>query len=578
MPASVPNQRRLAAILAADVAGYSRQVALDEAGALAGLRRLRTDVLEPAIAGHGGRLFKTMGDGFLVEFPSTVQALHCALAIQSTNGSDGVLLLRIGIHQGDVVVEGEDLLGDGVNVAARIEALAEPGGIALSARVREDAAGRVSLAALEDLGERELKNIPVPVRVFRLAPGASHGAPRQVPKLAALDRPALAVLPFANMSGDAEQEYFADGITEELITQLSRARWFYVIARNSTFTYKGRAVDIRQVGHELGVRYVLEGSVRRAGNRVRITGQLIEAEAGRHVWADRFDGALDDIFELQDRVTEAVVGAVEPSLRHAEVRRSEAKPTHSLSAYDLYLRALPKSYDFTREGSVAALALLREAIASDDGFVQGKAFAARCQALRAGQGWASPADIEEGIGFARDVLARHGDDPMTLRLAGHAIARLAGDHAAALAAIERAEAINPGSAQVGVSAGWVYAWACRPAAAIQAFERALRLSPLDPEIGPVMSGIGTAHLIAGDNLAALEWGQRAVHHNPRWSAGHRVVIVSQWRLGNVDAARAAAAEALGVLPEMRAESAVSYRDAKFREDYVASQRAAGIPA
>jgi tetratricopeptide (TPR) repeat protein len=272
-----------------------------------------------------------------------------------------------------------------------------------------------------------------------------------------------------------------------------------------------------------------------------------------------------------------VVGAVEPSLRHAEVKRSQAKPTGNLSAYDLYLRALPQSYGFTRAGNDAALSLLRRAIAGDPGFAHGKAFAARCHALRAGQGWATEADVREGVGFARDALANHGDDPMTLRLAGHAIARLAGDHAAALAAIERAETINPGSAQIAVSAGWVYVWACEPADALRAFGRALRLSPLDPETGPVLSGIGTAHLIAGDHAAALEWGRRAIRHMPRWSAGHRVVIVAQWRLGATEAARAAAAEALAILPDMRAGNSVAFRDQAFRDAYIAGQRGAGIP-
>lgn len=277
------EQRRLAAILAADVVGYSRRIAEDEPGTLAALRALREEVLEPMLAAYGGRLFNTAGDGFLAEFPSTVEALRCALAVQGRIAQDAEgLVLRIGVHVGDVVVQGDDLLGDGVNIAARLQALADPGGICLSSRVKEDVSGRLSLAAT-DMGDQRLKNIPQPIRAFHLRPEAAPAAPAPPDALPPFDRPALAVLPFSNMSTDAEQEHFADGITEELITQLSRARWFYVIARNSTFTYKGRAVDIRQVGRELGVRYVLEGSVRRAGGRVRITGQLIEAETGHHV-------------------------------------------------------------------------------------------------------------------------------------------------------------------------------------------------------------------------------------------------------------------------------------------------------
>ncbi len=576
------RRRKLVAILAADAVGSARLMAEDEAAALAALDRLRRAVLEPALETHGGRLFKTMGDGFLAEFASTVDALRCALAVQAALSvrGDEALRLRIGVHVGDVAVEGDDLLGDGVNLAARLQALADPGGIALSARVREDAAGRITLAALEDLGECELKNIPLPVRVFRLPPGASPAplaADRPRPRLAALDHPALAVLPFANMTGDPEQEYFADGITEELITQLSRARWFYVIARNSSFTYKGRAADIRDVGRELGVRYVLEGSVRKAGSRVRISGQLIEAETGRHVWADRFDGTLDDIFELQDRVTEEVVGAIEPSLQQAEVKRSQAKPTGNISAYDLYLQALPKNYSFTREGSDAALALLRRAVAGDPGFAQGKAFTARCHSVRLGQGWASGDDVEEGIRFARDALAGHNDDPITLRLAGHAIARLAGDHDEARAAMERARAINPNSGQVALSEGLVYAWACEPAPALAAFGRAMRLSPLDPEMGPILAGVGSAHLIARDHAAALEWGRRSVRQAPRWAAGYRVAVAAYWLLGQEEEARAVAAQARATLPDLRANDTPFFRDPTFRAAYVSAQVAAGLP-
>ena len=286
--------RRLAGILAADVVGYSAMVGTDEPATLARVRTLRTDLIEPLAATYGGRLFKTTGDGFLIAFASAVQALRCAIAIQERLRSepDG-LRLRIGVHQGEVVAEGDDLLGDGVIIAARLEPLAEPGGICISARVREDAAGKMALE-VDDLGTPELKNIAAKIQVFRVRLGTAE-RPAALPLP---DKPSIAVLPFQNMSGDPEQEYFADGMVEEITTALSRIRWLFVIARNSAFTYKGRAVDVRQVGRELGVRYVLEGSVRKAGSRVRITGQLIEAATGAHLWADRFDGSLADVFEL----------------------------------------------------------------------------------------------------------------------------------------------------------------------------------------------------------------------------------------------------------------------------------------
>src|SRR6202521_348622 len=375
--------RRLAAILAADVAGDSRLIGADEEGTLIRLRSIRAELIDPKITEHRGRIVKTTGDGLLVEFSSVVDALRCATQIQrgmaegnSAVPADGQIEFRIGIHQGDVVVEDGDIFGDGVNVAARLEGLAEPGGICVSARVQEDTAGKLALV-FEDMGEQELKNIARPLRVYRIQTGAPASESRQAP-LSLPDKPSIAVLPFANMSGDPEQEYFADGMVEEIITALSRIRWLFVIARNSTFTYKGRAVDVKEVGRELGVRYVLEGSVRKAGTRVRITGQLIDAITGTHLWADRFDGSLEDVFELQDKVAISVAGVIEPALQAAEMRRSAARPTSDLTAYDLYLRALATVSSITKERFFAALGLLEQATAIDPNYGPALSLAALC--------------------------------------------------------------------------------------------------------------------------------------------------------------------------------------------------------
>jgi adenylate cyclase len=338
--------RRLAAILAADVAGYSRLIGADEGGTLQALKAIRAELIDPKIATHNGRLVKTTGDGLLVEFGSVVNALQCAPEMQAgmdernaTVPEDKRIEFRIGINMGDIVVEDGDIFGDGVNVAARLEGLAEPGGICVAARVQEDAAGKLDLA-FEDLGEQQLKNIARPVRTYKIVTGPASASVAETPVLPLPDKPSIAVLPFQNMSGDPEQEYFADGMVEEIITALSRIRWLFVIARNSSFTYKGQAVDVKQVGRDLGVRYVLEGSVRKAGSRVRITAQLIETTEGSHLWADRFDGSLDEVFELQDMVAVSVAGVIEPTLQAAEIRRSFGRPTADLTAYDLYLRAL----------------------------------------------------------------------------------------------------------------------------------------------------------------------------------------------------------------------------------------------
>src|SRR5271163_4411743 len=321
-------ERRLAAILAADVVGYSRLIEADEEGTLGRLKALRAGVIDPKIAVHRGRIVKTTGDGLLVEFASVVDAMRCAIEMQMAMAENNAPLppdqriaFRIGVNMGDIVVEDGDIFGDGVNVAARLEGLAEPGGICVSARVQEDAAGRLDLA-FEDMGEQALKNIARAVRAYRVVTAAGSRSTRTSSGPALPDKPSIAVLPFANMSGDPEQEYFADGMVEEIITALSRIRWLFVIARNSSFTYKGQSVDVKQVGRELGVRYVLEGSVRKAGQRVRITGQLIDAATGTHLWADRFDGSLEDIFEIQDKVAVSVAGIIEPTLQAAEATRS----------------------------------------------------------------------------------------------------------------------------------------------------------------------------------------------------------------------------------------------------------------
>jgi adenylate cyclase len=365
-------ERRLAAILAADVAGYSRLMGADEEGTHDRLKAHLAQLVEPKIRQHRGRTVKNTGDGLLAEFPSVVDAVRCAVEVQrgmvernAETPEANRIAFRVGVNLGDVIVEEHDIFGDGVNVAARLQGLAEPGGICISRVVRDQVRDKLD-CTFEDLGEQRVKNIIRPVRVYRIISSARPG-PSRLPlgalsklSLALPDKPSIAVLPFQNMSGDPEQEYFADGMVEEIITALSRIRWLFVIARNSSFTYKGHAVDVKQVGHELGVRYVLEGSVRKAGQRVRIAAQLIDATTGAHLWADRFDGSLEDVFDLQDKVASSVAGVIEPTLQAAEIRRSSERPTSDLTAYDLYLRALADWGSLERHRIVRALDLLRD--------------------------------------------------------------------------------------------------------------------------------------------------------------------------------------------------------------------------
>src|SRR5499427_5748698 len=383
--------RKLAAILAADVAGYSRMMGADEEGTLERLKAHRRELIDPKIAEHHGRIVKTTGDGMLVEFASVVDAVRCAVDVQTAMPERNTavppeqrITFRVGINLGDVIIEGDDIHGDGVNIAARLEAMAEPGMVCMSAAAWEQVKGKVPFGA-DDLGEHQLKNIERPVRVFRIASGAPATATRK--PLPLPDKPSIAVLPFQNLSGDPEQEYFADGMVEDIISGLSRIGWLFVIARNSSFTYKGKTVDVKHVGRELGVRYVLEGSVRKAGERLRISGQLVEAETGSHLWAHRFDSVLEDVFDLQDRVTMAVAGAMEPSINQAEIRRANRKPTENLQAYDWLARGLGEEQLYSRDSVDRAMQMARRAIELDPRYAEAHARLAELFMIRWGNGW-----------------------------------------------------------------------------------------------------------------------------------------------------------------------------------------------
>ena len=408
--ASEEIERRLVAILMADVAGYSRLIGIDDEGTLAQLNAHHAELIAPKIKEHRGRIVRTTGDGLLVLFVSAVDALRCAVEIQRAMAlrnaqipSDRRIDFRMGVNVGDIV-EGASIHGDGINVAARLEALAEPGGICVSSRVQEDAGGSLGRlgVAFESIGQHQLKNIQHSVHIYRVQ--LDQAATRARPSLPIPDKPSIAVLPFQNMSGDPEQEYFADGMVEDIITGLSRFRSLFVIARNSSFTYKGRAVDVKQVGRELGVRYLLEGSVRKSANRIRIAGQLIDASSGTHLWADRFEGAIENVFELQDQVTASVVGAIAPRLEQAEIERARRKPTESLDAYDLLLRGLANVYKWTREGNEEALRLFYRAIELDPDFSAAYAAAADCFSRRRGFGWLI--DREQEVAEARRLARR----------------------------------------------------------------------------------------------------------------------------------------------------------------------------
>jgi adenylate cyclase len=571
--------RRLAAILAADVAGYSRLIEADEEGTLGRLKALRVELIDPKIAGHRGRIVKTTGDGLLVEFASVVDALRCASEMQGVLAESNAPLppdrrieFRVGIHQGDIVVEDGDIFGDGVNIAARLEGLAEPGGICVSARVQEDAAGRLDLA-FADIGEQALKNIARPVRVYRVVTASASTPTPRSPSPALPDKPSIAVLPFANMSGDPEQEYFADGMVEEIITALSRIRWLFVIARNSSFTYKGQAVDVKQVGRELGVRYVLEGSVRKGGNRVRITALLIDPLSGAHLWADRFDGSLEDVFDLQDKVASSVAGAIEPTLQAAETARSAGRPTADLTAYDLYLRAYAMALSSARQ-IPGALRLLEQAIARDPRYGPALAWAAVCchRLLVDGRSEDREADRLRSADFARRALEAAGDDPGTLANAAYALAYFGEDIGAMMALVDRALVLNPNYARGWHISGMLRVWAGQPDITIEHVEVSLRLSPR-ARVGHSLAFIGFAHFFSRRFDEAVPKLLLAIQEDPSFPPPYRYLAACYAHMGRLDDAREIVTRLQAVTPVVMADTSF-LRNPEHRELFLSGLRLA----
>jgi TolB-like protein/tetratricopeptide (TPR) repeat protein len=551
-------ERRLTAILAADVAGYSRLMGLDEEGTLAQFRAHRRALIDPKITENRGRIVKTTGDGLLVEFASVVDAVRCAVEVQrgmierNADVPQGKRVeFRIGINVGDIIIEDGDIFGDGVNVAARLEGLAEPGGICVSGRVEEDVQGKLD-SAFEDIGEQQLKNIARPVRVYRVRPrGTANTSVRAV--LSLPDKPSIAVLPFQNMSGDPEQGYFADGVVEEITTALSRFKTVFVIARNSSFTYKDKAAGVKQIGRELGVRYVLEGSVRKAANQVRITAQLIDATTGVHLWADRFDGAIEDIFHLQDQVTTSVVGAITPAVERTEIERALLKPTASLAAYDHYMRGLGSQYQWTSEATSEALGHYYKAIELDPKFASAHALATCCFIWRKMNGWLTdPArEVAETKRLAERATELDQDDAQVLCWSGAGLAFVVGEIDQGVALVDRALRLNPNLMEAWLSSGLVRLVLGEWEIAIDHFTRAMRLSPFDPMLFAMQGGIASGHFNTDRYYEAAVWSAKSIAENPKNLSAWRIAAASNALSGRLEQAQNAIARLRELDPNLR---------------------------
>jgi adenylate cyclase len=580
-------ERRLTAILVADVAGFCRLVQADDEGTVAQLKAHRRSLVDPKILEHRGRIVKTTGDGILAEFASAVDALRCAVEVQdgmrARNAAvplDRRIEYRIGVNVGDIIIDGDDILGDGVNVAARLESVAEPGGICVSGRVREDAESALDVA-FDDAGIQSFKNMGRLVAVYRVCSQGPGAASRGKAPLAVPDKPSIAVLPFQNMSGDPDQDYFADGIVEDIITALARTRWLFVIARNSSFTYKGRAVDVKQVGHELGVRYVLEGSVRKTANRVRITCQLIDASTSAHIWADYFDGALENIFDLQDEVTAKVVGRITPTMQQVEIQRARRKPTERLDSYDCYLRGLARVHQNTKEVVDEALRLFRLAISLDPEFASAYAMAAGCYVLLLGNGWIGGAeDVAEAERLARRAAELGRDDAVALSVGGITLATVVGNVPDGVAFVEQALKLNPNLSHAWECSAWTKIILGEPEVAIAHAHMAMRLNPLDPLTYATQSALAAAHFFAGNYDEAVTWAESSYREQPNWVPATRFAVASLALAGRLDEAKTAMARLRRLDPDLRISNLhklLPYRRPEDFERWAAAMRLAGLP-
>jgi adenylate cyclase len=552
-------EHRLAVIMCADVVGYSRLMGIDEEGTLAALNMVRRDLVDPAITEHKGRIVRAMGDGLLVEFQSVVDAVRCAVEIQRAMPKHGPPLpvdrrirFRVAINIGDVVSDGDMLHGEGVAIAARLESLAEPDGINVSRAVRDQVRDRLPLG-FADLGEHEIENVARPVRAFRILPAGESAAPGRGKAAAAPERPAVAVLPFQNLGGDEEAEFFLDSLAEDLITELSRSRWFSVVARNTSFGYKGTGADAKRLARELAVRYVVEGSMRKAGNRVRIGCQLVEAASGQQLWADRFDGTLEDSFDLQDRVTERVAGAVAPVLRGAEIERARRKPDAELDTYDLALRALTPAFAETPRDNEEALGLTARALSIDPAYPAANALAAWCLQQRHLLRWPGGRadDREAAKRLARRAISEGADAPSALAVAGAVRAALTRDHDLALAAVDRAVMLNPNTAFV---LGFDAMTRCICGAydkAIDSAGKAVRLSPVEPLGYHAEFALSFALLMTGRAEEALAHAKEAIEANPNFVFGYCVLALGHARLSDAESAAGALRRLLAAAPGFR---------------------------
>ena len=578
-------ERRLSAILAADVVGYSSLMEHDEAGTFRRLIAGRKELFEPEINRRHGRIFKLMGDGLLAEFGSVVDAIECAVSLQRGLAERNASLpeaehieVRIGVNLGEVIVDGEDRYGEGVNVSARLQQLADKGGICVSGKVAREVEKKLAFR-FESMGDQRVKNIDEPIPTYRVVLDSPSFVVSSAKPLALPDRPSVAVLPFTNMSGDVEQEYFADGLVEDLITSLSKIPGIFVIARNSTFAYKGRMVDIRQVAKELGVRYVLEGSVRRAANRLRITGQLVEGTDATHVWADKFEGSIEDIFDLQDRLTESIVGVMEPTLRKAEIERARRKRPDRLDAYDLYLRALPYVYANTPADTEEALRLLNEALKLDPNYAAAHGLAAWGYEQRFLRGGFRAEDRVAALLHAGIALSLGKDDPQALCIGAFVNANITHDYEAAISALDQALKMNPNSALAFGFSALVHMFSERYERARDDATRALRLSPFDPLNYHPYLALAWVSFFTDRFEEAVNHATQAIQANPGFSILHVGLVAGHAELGHLDAARKAAARLLEVAPGWTIESFVRMDLVRpnLMDKFAVALRKAGLP-